>query len=374
MITLLLVICLVCVLLEARAFLPKLLRSIGKNTKTNIPKSAPLLSTTSKKIVNVPNNNAVVTPSRVKAQKATTTTTIKSVDVVDKVTVDDLEREPTPSNSVYHYLDMAVAEAYEEILREQKEKQQRGEDNLFVRKASFNEVASVVSLRVTVFYPELKAIPQFHKRIYDKLSNRIRHKGSTCFVAYENEHQSREANKSVGAGIIGTVEVSCQDFVGTCMEFIGSMNKCYVADLAVVPTYRRKGLATQLLKRVEQFCNNNGYDEVYLHVEKHNDAAKNLYLKNGYSEVSTLYPWAVKFTESHLQKSAERYVFLWKQLGRSDVNAGIEESFALDRMDVEAEQMSTDKLMLSRGENQPSNLNLRHRDQRSLISPYDAFD
>jgi ribosomal protein S18 acetylase RimI-like enzyme len=349
-ISLLLVVCFVCVLLEAHAFLPKLLKTIGKNTMTNIPKTAPLLSTTSKKIVNIPND--IIGSATVNAKRATTTTTIKSVDVVDK----------------YDHLDMSLAEAYEEILREHKEKQQG--DNIFVRKTTFNEVASVVSLRVNVFYPELKAIPQFHKRIYEKLSNRIKHKGSTCFVAYENEHQSREANKSIGAGIIGTVEVSCQDFLGTCMENIGSLDKCYVADLAVVPSYRRKGLATQLLKRVEQFCNNNGYDEVYLHVEKDNDAAKNLYLKNGYSEVSTLYPWAIEFTESHLQKNADGYVFLWKQLGESDVEGVIEESFALDRLEAGAEEMLLSRE--AREENQ--RFNLRHRDQRSLISPYDTFD
>ena len=56
-----------------------------------------------------------------------------------------------------------------------------------------------------------------------------------------------------------------------------------------------------------------GYDELYLHVERGNAAAEALYLREGYQIIPSL-SWAVEFTESHLQKSYDRYLFLWKGL------------------------------------------------------------
>ena len=200
----------------------------------------------------------------------------------------------------------------------------------YIRPVKRNEIASVVSLRVSVFYPQLKTMAQFHARIYEKLRNRITKRGSTCLAAFRDEESATEQGKASATAffgnILGTIEVSSSDFEGTVMENVGSQRKLYCCDLAVQETMRRNGLATKLLRAVEDYAMTEGYDERYLHVEKGNTAAETLYLCAGYEVIPSL-SWAVEFTESHLQKSYDRYLFLWKRLGpESEVEALKEEA------------------------------------------------
>lgn len=113
--------------------------------------------------------------------------------------------------------------------------------------------------------------------------------------------------------LIGTIELSPNDFANTQMEFEGSNRKLYVADLAIREDCRRRGIATQLLLEIENFARTNLYDEIYLHVEVNNVIARNLYLKLGYKEV-TMNENVVAFTETRLQKPADFFVLLWKQI------------------------------------------------------------
>ena len=184
-----------------------------------------------------------------------------------------------------------------------------------IREAKRNEIGSVVSLRVNVFYPELRTMAQFHQRIMDKLCNRILRRGSVCFAAFRDTESASERGKAgaLFGNILGTIEVSHNDFIGTVMENVGSSRKLYCCDLAVQPNVRRQGLATKLLKAVEAYAFKMGYDELYLHVEKGNAAAEKLYLREGYQVIPSL-SWAVEFTEGHLQKGYDNYVFLWKRI------------------------------------------------------------
>ncbi len=187
----------------------------------------------------------------------------------------------------------------------------------YIRPVKRNEIASIVSLRVNVFYPEFKTMSAFHARIYEKLRNRIVKRGSTCLAAFRDEASASEQGKASAnalfGNILGTIEVSSADFRGTAMESVGSKHKLYCCDLAVQESVRRNGLATKLLRTVEDFARTEGYDELYLHVERGNAAAEALYLREGYQIIPSL-SWAVEFTESHLQKSYDRYLFLWKGL------------------------------------------------------------
>lgn len=209
----------------------------------------------------------------------------------------------------------------EDLLQQQHQKKQHlvdlRSDTILIREAKRNEIASVVSLRVNVFYPELRSMSQFHSRIYDKLCNRILRRGSVCLAAFRDEHCATEQGKANArdsyGNILGTIEVSHNDFVGTAMENVGSSRKLYCCDLAVQLKVRRQGLATKLLKAVENYAFSKGYDELYLHVEKGNNAAEALYLREGYQVIPSL-SWAVDFTESHLQKGYDNYVFLWKRI------------------------------------------------------------
>lgn len=56
----------------------------------------------------------------------------------------------------------------------------------------------------------------------------------------------------------------------------------YISNLAVVPEYRRQGIARQLLLRCERIALEWGFKELSLHVLENNLAAQQLYFSNGY--------------------------------------------------------------------------------------------
>ena len=61
-----------------------------------------------------------------------------------------------------------------------------------------------------------------------------------------------------------------------------------MSNLAVSRQYRKRGLAVQLVKQVEQHVQQEwGYDECYLYVEQRNRAAIKLYQKLGYKQLWT---------------------------------------------------------------------------------------
>jgi ribosomal protein S18 acetylase RimI-like enzyme len=139
--------------------------------------------------------------------------------------------------------------------------------------------------------------------------------GSICLVAKASELLSvRNLPQHIYFGnLIGSVELSPNDFFNTTMETVGSSRKLYAADLAVREDCRRKGVASRLLQEMETFAINHYFDEIYLHVEIGNSVARNLYLKHGYIEVP-MNECTVAFTEARLQKPAEFYCLLWKEL------------------------------------------------------------
>ena len=116
--------------------------------------------------------------------------------------------------------------------------------------------------------------------------------------------------------LIGAIEISPNDFAGTVMEKIGASRKIYVADLCIRQDARRIGVASSLLRYVEQFAIQNQYEEIYLHVEFDNLIARSLYIKNGYSEIVDC-DWSRAFTMQRLHKPPDSYVMLWKSLSQS---------------------------------------------------------
>jgi len=186
---------------------------------------------------------------------------------------------------------------------------------LTIRQALIHELINVVSLRVDAFYPELKHVTSFHMRILEKLRYRA-DQGAVCLIAILNDKIVPRLHlhmPSLVPQVLGSVEISPSDFRNTTMESIGHERKLYAMDLAVRSGVRRMGIATHLLNAAEAYALQNSYQEIYLHVETDNEAARNLYRKNGYIEVpqteSTL-----SFTKQRLHKPPDCYVLLWKQI------------------------------------------------------------
>jgi ribosomal protein S18 acetylase RimI-like enzyme len=185
-----------------------------------------------------------------------------------------------------------------------------------IRKAQLLDLSGVVSLRVNVFYPEQTTVSNFHTRIMQKIQTRI-NEGAVCLIAVRNQVGEIAKPSRAFGNVIATAEFSPNDFVGTPMEEMGARRKVYVADVAVRGDARRMGLASKLLKEIDLFCMQNSYDEIYLHVETDNEAAKNLYLKNGFVECPNC-DKVVLFTENRLRKSADLYILMKKRVFTPD--------------------------------------------------------
>lgn len=185
-----------------------------------------------------------------------------------------------------------------------------------IRIANFNELITISKLRIHVFYPQYLTSNEFITSVVDKLRQRIS-LGSICFVAQSTPTFQSNLNylpQTVHFGdILGSVEISPNDFMNTPLQSIGSNRKLYLADLCIRHDCRYRGIATYMLREVEDFAIINGYKEIYLHVENHNEIAKNLYKKNGYVEVP-MDSRMKEFTESRLIQPVDTLVLLWKEI------------------------------------------------------------
>jgi ribosomal protein S18 acetylase RimI-like enzyme len=112
------------------------------------------------------------------------------------------------------------------------------------------------------FYPLLKL------GICEDLRTRLRSKSPyyQCLVALILEKEE----------VIGTAEISLREW------FLSPKRACYISNLAVSGSYRRQGIAKQLLLNCEKVAEEWNCELLHLHVLEDNLAAKQLYLTNGY--------------------------------------------------------------------------------------------
>ena len=61
----------------------------------------------------------------------------------------------------------------------------------------------------------------------------------------------------------------------------------YISNVAVTHSWRRKGIASMLLKKAEETCLNWNHHQIYLHVRPENKNAEKLYLDLGYLQTGT---------------------------------------------------------------------------------------
>lgn len=71
--------------------------------------------------------------------------------------------------------------------------------------------------------------------------------------------------------------------------------RCYlIANVAVDPAYRRRGIATALTNSAIEHAKNRGASEIWLHVRSENEAAQNLYQSLGFVEQAQRTSWEIK--------------------------------------------------------------------------------
>jgi ribosomal protein S18 acetylase RimI-like enzyme len=90
-------------------------------------------------------------------------------------------------------------------------------------------------------------------------------------------------NEMMGVCAIGVEEIPDNGKTGR-----GSTRAPLMSNVAVGKQFRRRGIAEDLVKEVEEIARKQwGYDEVYLYVEERNKAAVRLYQKLGYRKIWT---------------------------------------------------------------------------------------
>ena len=95
-----------------------------------------------------------------------------------------------------------------------------------------------------------------------------------------------------------------------CVELERVARGCWLLQaIAILPQYRGKGLARQLLGKAENVASDSGTNRIALQVEEVNEIAFNTYQKNGYIEVDRR-PY-IPFPGSD---DTGDYVLMWKEL------------------------------------------------------------
>ena len=71
-------------------------------------------------------------------------------------------------------------------------------------------------------------------------------------------------------------------FIWTVYEMFQGVKQSFICDFEIYEKYRRRGFASETLKAIEEMSKEDGCEESVLFVADVNEAAKNLYEKNGY--------------------------------------------------------------------------------------------
>lgn len=149
-----------------------------------------------------------------------------------------------------------------------------------VRPAQTADLSHLTTLLTDCFHPPVGWMywlnPVLKLGIYEDLRSRLLNASPhyLCLVTEARGTAHPEA-------LVGTVELTLR-----ASNLFGSQYP-YLANLAVSPAYRRRGLASQLLQYCEPTVKQWGYREIYLHVLENNERAIALYRSCGYRLHST---------------------------------------------------------------------------------------
>jgi ribosomal protein S18 acetylase RimI-like enzyme len=201
-------------------------------------------------------------------------------------------------------------------------------NGIVVRTATPSDDIDIANLRLSVFSDfSVELQNQFCARSCEALSSR-RRRGAVCVVATAasagagGERFSSTNNLRLPASfehdnsnqiLLGTAECSSHEFFGTRLgQRRRRHSLLYIAEVAVHPAARRRGVGRRLLESVEsiarlmgseadrnpQMRNKGVVETLFLHVDVQNHAAIAMYEKAGYRRVDSMYPMFLEFTTS----------------------------------------------------------------------------
>jgi ribosomal protein S18 acetylase RimI-like enzyme len=85
--------------------------------------------------------------------------------------------------------------------------------------------------------------------------------------------------------------------IGVCTFHVNTeLNSSYIMTLGVLPEYRRKGIGSEMLRRVEANIESYGVDRICLHVQSNNCGGMSFYKKSGYKIIGIEMEYYKKIT------------------------------------------------------------------------------
>ena len=152
--------------------------------------------------------------------------------------------------------------------------------DILVYPASLTDLDTIADVLALSFHPRvgLQGLvwPVLRVGIREDIRRRLLGKNSKycCLGAWSNDE------------LVGTLEIGMRRTSGASRPNSPSQGEKarspYIANLAVLPHWRRKGIATQLLSGAEGVASSWGSERIFLHVLETNQAARKLYLNAGY--------------------------------------------------------------------------------------------
>lgn len=167
---------------------------------------------------------------------------------------------------------------------------------LKVRAASSDDLNDVAQIITESFHSPTGfwgwTLPLLRLGIYEDLRHRLASPAPhhLCLVAVDTQ----EANNSLA----GTVELGVRYSDAWAQK---GKSFVYLSNLAVHPSYRRRGIASSLLAECEKTASQWGFQDIYLHVLENNHTARQLYFKLGYRVHKVESGWNAFFFKSARQ-------------------------------------------------------------------------
>lgn len=101
----------------------------------------------------------------------------------------------------------------------------------------------------------------------------------------------------------------CAEDNGVIVGFMGMwriLDECHITNIAVLPEYRQRGAATQMINKMIEICKCSEITQMTLEVRESNIPAINLYKKFGFAEAGK--------RPRYYQAPIEDAIIMWKKI------------------------------------------------------------